>query len=115
MSLPEPAEKPVRSSAAVRKAVRKARQLPGRDGLSDLAAAVVADTLVKVLNGDIVIGNATQARHIVDVAYGVVRLEAGEATSITQMNQGEIMDAIRQLRDKAKAIPTRALPSGDAA
>lgn len=84
------------------RALRRADELPARPQLSTLATATVADTLVKILNGKIKVQNAAQAKQLIEVCYGIVRLEAGEATSITQMNTAEIMESIRTLRDKAR-------------
>lgn len=94
------------------KALRRAAELPARPQLSPLATAVVADVLVKLLNNKIKVATASQAKGLIEVCYGIVRLEAGEATSITQMNTTEIMESIRTLRDKArrdaKVLPPRA-------
>jgi hypothetical protein len=99
-----PAVQPIRGAdplVQADKALRRADQLPARPDLSKLAVGVVADTLTKLLNGKIKIANASQARQILDACYGIVRLEAGEATSITQMSNAELMASIRQFRDKA--------------
>jgi hypothetical protein len=84
------------------KALRRADELPARPQLTILATATVADVLVKILNGKIKVQNASQAKQLIEVCYGIVRLEAGEATSITQMNTAEIMESIKNLRDKAR-------------
>jgi hypothetical protein len=84
------------------RALRRASELPARPQLTTLATATVADVLIQILNKRIKIQNASQAKALIEVCYGIVRLEAGEATSITQMNTAEIMESIRQLRDKAR-------------
>src|SRR5215471_12658077 len=73
------------------RALRRADELPARPELSKLAVATISDTLVKVLNGKIKVQGANQAKQLIEVCYGIVRLEAGEATSITQMNSAEIL------------------------
>ena len=103
-SIVRPAVRPIRGiepSVESDKAMRRADQLPARPELSKLAVGVVADVLIKVLNGRIKVQNAAQAKGLVETCYGIVRLEAGEATTITQMNQGEILESIKMLRDKA--------------
>lgn len=84
----------------VGRAQSRAKELPARPEMSTLAVAVVQDTLVKLLNGAIPVRKAVEAKQVIETCFAIVRLEAGEATSITQMNGGEVMQNIRALREK---------------
>lgn len=84
----------------VKTARQRASELPARPEMSTLAVAVVQDTLVKLLTGKIPVRKPVEAKQVIETCFGIVRLEAGEATSITQMNGGEIMENIKALRQK---------------
>lgn len=95
---------PIRQAAEPDEVVRakeRANELPARPEMSALAVAVVNDTLVKLLNGKIPVRKAVEAKQVAEMCYAIVRLEAGEATSINgNTATTEILDNIKSLRDK---------------
>lgn len=84
------------------RAKQRADELPARPEMSALAVAVVQDTLVKLLNGTIPVRKAVEAKQVAEMCYAIVRLEAGQPTSINGISDGtaEIMASVKALRDK---------------
>lgn len=92
----------VNEDSAATAAKERADALPARPELSKLAVGVVADVLVKLLNNQIPVKKAVEAKQVVETCYAIIRLEAGEATSIGHLTYEEILADVSSLRDKTR-------------
>jgi hypothetical protein len=94
--------------------LRRAKVADARSLLSDLveacprhrlgptAAAVAADILARVANGDVEVRNGTEAAALLRVLYDMARLESGQPTSaalVAHLSTDEVLRRIEELRE----------------